>query len=73
MKDADAILEKPRRIARIAGFLYLLEMITGAIAIYALGTIVVAGDAAATAANNSARWTTTVICSDVNQSGRILR
>lgn len=47
----DAILEHPRRIARIAGTLYLLEMITGAISIYALGTIVVAGDAAATAAN----------------------
>ena len=48
----DAILEHPRLLARIAGILYLLEMMTGAISIYGLGTIVVAGDAAATAANS---------------------
>jgi len=47
----DAMLAQPRSIARIAGALYLLEMATGAISIYTLGTIVVAGDAAATAAN----------------------
>jgi Domain of unknown function (DUF4386) len=48
------VFEHPRRIARIAGILYLLEMLTGAVSLYALGSVVVAGDAAATAANTRA-------------------
>ncbi len=44
-------VREPQRVARLAGILYLLEMGTGAASIYALGMIVVAGDAAATAAN----------------------
>lgn len=46
-----AVFERPGLIARAAGFLYLAEMITGAISVYALGRIVVAGNASATAAN----------------------
>jgi hypothetical protein len=41
----------PRLKARIAGAVYLLEMLTGGFALYALRRLVVSGDAAATATN----------------------
>jgi uncharacterized protein DUF4386 len=41
----------PRLKARIAGVFYLLEMLTGGFALFAGGSLVVPGDAAATATN----------------------
>ena len=47
---ADRIKEaSPRLKARIAGAFYLLEMLTGGLAVYIVRRLVVSGDAAATA------------------------
>src|SRR5258708_3531615 len=45
-------MNSPKRLARIAGFLYLLNGVTAGVAFgYVLGKVYVAGDAAVTAAN----------------------
>jgi Domain of unknown function (DUF4386) len=41
----------PRRMARIAGFFYFLNFLTGAVAVFATRKLVVSADAARTAAN----------------------
>ena len=47
-RTADA---SPRSKARIAGVFYLLTFLTGGVAVFVSGTLVVSGDATATAAN----------------------
>jgi len=47
-RTADA---SPRSKARIAGVFYLLTFLTGGVAVFVSGTLVVSGDAAATATN----------------------
>jgi hypothetical protein len=43
-----------QRTARVAGFLYLLQMATGVFGFYAHGKLIVAGDALQTARNIAA-------------------